>query len=41
MGGCGGVLDVAFLLEILKFVLGKFRVWGFGEYFFEMFALRE
>jgi hypothetical protein len=29
------------LLEILKFVLGKFRVWGFGEYFFEMFALRE
>ena len=41
VGGCGGVLDVAFLLEIFEFVLGQFRVWGFGKYFFEVFALRE
>lgn len=41
VGGCGGVLDVAFLLEIFEFVLGEFGVWGFGKYFFEVFALRE
>ncbi len=41
VGGCGRVLDVAFLFEVFEFVLGEFLVGGFSEDFFEVFALGE